>query len=236
MFFEAAKMKQFCQITTIISFMAPAILYAYPIDSEVIYTDMPAERCFDTAKTALSDAKLVNIDVNGNVVQANDTKKRYFVSIRCENENEIIFFAVSGPDNQKRAELMRAVYQEDDDVIDNSDEDDCVLKSDSDDSAWRECDGEGVTILGQISQMVMQHPIIAYESGSLQGKSGPTRSIQNYMDVGDHQIILLSKTEINCTGEMQVTGTLGRIDMGGKAGTKQSYTGWSVQVDKFMCF
>ena len=212
--------------------MTPVMLHANPIDSEVIYSDMSAEECFDTAKTALRDADLVNISVNDNTIQANDNKKRYFASIRCEDENEIIFLAVSGPDGQKRAELMRAIYQEDED----SDEEDCVLKSDSDDSLWRACDGEKVTILGQISQMVMQHPIIAYELGNLDGKSKPARTIQNYMDVGEHQIILLSKTEINCIGEMQIMGTLESIDMGGKAGTKQSYTGWSVQVDEFMCF
>lgn len=224
-------MKRLNFIAIIAVFFIPATLLADPMDSAVIYTDMTLDRCLETAAEALSSADLVDISTEDNLVQGNDKKKRYFASVRCENDHGIILFTVSGPNDAKRAELMQAVYQEDDDVTGSN----CVIQPDSSNSLWVNCDQQEVTILGKVASMVMQHPILSFDLGESEGNH-IARTIQSYMDVGDHQIILLAKTDINCTNDMQVTGTLEHIDLGGKEGTRQSYQGWSVHVKEFMCF
>lgn len=231
-------MKLFRRMAMITLCLTISPSFANPIDTSVIEVDMDAEECLSAARDTLESIDFKSITTTDNVVQGNDKKKRYFATIQCETDKDVVFFAVSGPDKKKRAELMQSLFEEDESSANTNNQTtkvgDCVIKADSTDKLWQQCDGQSATILGKVPRMVMQHPMLAFDL-ELPGNNS-SRTMQSYMDVGGHQIILLTKTEMTCQGELQVKGSLEQIDLGGKKGTKESYQGWAVHVDEFMCF
>lgn len=108
----------------------------------------------------------------------------------------------------------------------------CVLDKNVSSAEWFKCANKQVQITGTPPNMIMQHPMLNMPSFS--AKTKPT--LQSYLNVGSKQIILLSKTRINCFAKMEVFGQLRRISLGGRQGTKNSYKGWSLRVYKYRCF
>ena len=116
----------------------------------------------------------------------------------------------------------------------------CVLDQ-TQPASWSKCDGKMVKMTGSRPQPVeiMQHPmldgpqlLVADEDDNLTLVS----TVQSYLNVGDRQIILLSKYPIECHGEITVVGTLESVSLGGPPRTKGSYKGWSIHVSEDICF
>lgn len=116
----------------------------------------------------------------------------------------------------------------------------CTINEAVSDS-WLDCDDKLVRIKGSLTppQEIMQHPMLdmpLLPSPNMDENSVPKRILQTYMNVGNRQIILLSDTNIDCIGDLEVIGMLEKVSLGGPAGTKSSYEGWSVRVDEYQCF
>lgn len=104
-------------------------------------------------------------------------------------------------------------------------------ESQDDDKDWMRCDGKPVQLTGHSPRMIMQHPRLAPSMVP----PGLPKIYQRYTNVGESQIILLTRTRVKCDGLMKVEGVLNHISLGGKARTKESYTGWSVDVSHIEC-
>jgi hypothetical protein len=79
----------------------------------------------------------------------------------------------------------------------------------------QECIGKYVQVKGLIPEMIHSHPILSSPSG--------IDAIQSYLDIGEQQIIILSQATWDCSGDVEVTGILKEVDMGGSEGTRGSY-------------
>lgn len=94
--------------------------------------------------------------------------------------------------------------------------------------------GKLVEVRGQTPKMVNQHPMMAPPAGP-PGSTGPAMH-QEYLDTAEgSQIIVLTRNPSKCAGAMRVKGTLRAIDLGGPAGTKESYQGWSIDDATIFC-
>jgi len=82
--------------------------------------------------------------------------------------------------------------------------------------------GQNVQLTGRMSQQIMQHPV-----------SGPGHI--HYMDYDGTQIVLYSEKPIRCTEGIIATGRLERVQLGGPAGRKSSYSGYRMEVMDFIC-
>ena len=91
----------------------------------------------------------------------------------------------------------------------------------------QECIDQLVQIKGSVPQMVYSHPILSSPSG--------IDSIQKYLQFGEQQFIILSDSDWNCSGEIQVTGVLKEIDMGGPEGTRGSYRNYYISKSQIQC-
>ena len=91
----------------------------------------------------------------------------------------------------------------------------------------QECIDQLVQIKGSVPQMVYSHPILSSPSG--------IDSLQKYLQVGEQQFIILSDSDWMCTGEIQVTGVLKEIDMGGSEGTRGSYRNYYISKSQIQC-
>ncbi|MFV8752256.1 hypothetical protein ACNOYE_17040 [Nannocystaceae bacterium ST9] len=92
--------------------------------------------------------------------------------------------------------------------------------------SWAACEGQRVLMKGRDPEAVSQHPML---------DGGPDELHQSYLDYEGVEVIVLSKTEVSCPGEMQVIGTLRGITGGGAPGTKESYVGWSLEQAEITC-
>ena len=98
---------------------------------------------------------------------------------------------------------------------------------------WKECVGKQVEVLGQTPKMVYQHPMIA--PVGMPGSAAPTMK-QGYLELSEgNQIIVISKDADSCSGAKRVKGSLRQIDLGGPAGTKESYRGWAIENATITC-
>lgn len=80
--------------------------------------------------------------------------------------------------------------------------------------------------------MVYQHPMIA----PMSMPGGPPTMKQGYLELSQgNQIIVLSRDDDKCSGSKRVKGSLREIDMGGPAGTKESYRGWAIENATITC-
>ena len=91
----------------------------------------------------------------------------------------------------------------------------------------QECIDQLVQIKGSVPQMVYSHPILSSPSG--------IDSVQKYLQVGEQQFIILSDSDWRCSGEIQVTGILKEIDMGGPEGTRGSYRNYYISQSQIQC-
>jgi hypothetical protein len=108
-------------------------------------------------------------------------------------------------------------------------------------TSWLNCNGKRIHINGHLTppQEIMQHPVLdnlQLSPSGFGGKLNIKRTMQNYMNVGQRQIILISDTSIECIDEMEVKGMLENVSLGGEPGTKSSYKGWSIRVSDYHCF
>lgn len=86
-----------------------------------------------------------------------------------------------------------------------------------------------VKLGGKPATAVGQHPVLTGVSGL--GKKG----FQSYLDTKFGQLILVSDQEIKCPGKIKVFGKLEKVSLGGEKGTKSSYDGFVIKVDRFKC-
>ena len=91
----------------------------------------------------------------------------------------------------------------------------------------QECIDELVQINGSVPLMIYSHPILSLPSG--------VDSVQKYLQVGEQQLIVLSNGDWDCSGEVQVTGILQEIVMGGPEGTRGSYRNYYISKSKIQC-
>ena len=99
----------------------------------------------------------------------------------------------------------------------------CPLKS-SAPQTWSVCDGQKVTFVGVPPKMVLAHP-----------NAGGIATKQSYLEVANKQIVVSSSSVPECSGTRIVTGILHRVDLGGAAGTRSSYQGWSLTQAVIVC-
>ena len=98
----------------------------------------------------------------------------------------------------------------------------CTLDTD-----WGRCLEQQVSLSATLPDMLMQHPVLAAPMGE--------DSVQNYITVGERQIIALSSARNSCTKEFLVQGRLKKISLGGPAGTKRSYSNYYLSNTQFLC-
>ena len=92
---------------------------------------------------------------------------------------------------------------------------------------WRDCLEKDVSLSASVPNVVMQHPILAAPMGD--------DSIQNYITVGERQIIALSNIQNPCAKNFVVQGLLKEISLGGPAGTRGSYSNYYLSNTQFVC-
>jgi hypothetical protein len=92
--------------------------------------------------------------------------------------------------------------------------------------SWAACEGARVQMIGRAPEMVGQHPMM---------DGGPDELHQSYLDYDGVEVIVLTKAEVACSGEMLVIGTLRGISGGGAPGTKDSYVGWTLEQAEVTC-
>lgn len=98
---------------------------------------------------------------------------------------------------------------------------------------WKDCAGKEVEVRGQTPKMVYQHPMLA-PINPLGGAQPKVH--QEYLEVTEGtQIVVLTSEPSKCTGAMRVKGKLRAVDLGGPAGTKESYKGWAIDDAKVIC-
>ena len=98
---------------------------------------------------------------------------------------------------------------------------------------WEKCDTKQVKVRGTISPDVMQHPSGLHSA--LQDLTGKTKSYENYVDVGQMQIVVTYKHKISCDSQIDIEGTLDLVSLGGKPGTKSSYKNYWLKASKVRC-
>lgn len=91
----------------------------------------------------------------------------------------------------------------------------------------QECIDQFVQIKGLVPQVMYSHPILSSPSG--------IDSVQKYLQVGEQQFIILSDSDWMCSAEIQVTGILKEIDMGGPEGTRGSYRNYYISKSQIQC-
>jgi hypothetical protein len=104
-------------------------------------------------------------------------------------------------------------------------------------ATWRACDGQRVTLEGEVAKMVHQHPILAVPAELTPDRAD---SEQGYVDVDGVQLIVLTAAPITCEGAVTVEGVLAAVSLGGDDGddggaTKGSYGGWKVSGATVTC-
>lgn len=56
-----------------------------------------------------------------------------------------------------------------------------------------------------------------------------------YFDYNERQIVVYSKTKIDCTGATEITGKVQLVKGGGKEGTRGSYKGYHIVASSWEC-
>ncbi len=103
----------------------------------------------------------------------------------------------------------------------------CTVGADA--ASWKACDGRRTTLAATMTPpgRVTNHPMLTGPAG-MPG----ARSHQDYVDVGDTQVIVLSAKPLACKGALTVTGTLRSIEM---PKGPHTYRGWSIDADAVTC-
>jgi hypothetical protein len=100
----------------------------------------------------------------------------------------------------------------------------CTVKTKLD--LTKNCQGKKVQLKGTLSTQVNAHPDM----------TSPSYRFQNYLDTAFGQVVLISSKNISCAKKkLEVTGILGWKDLGGAAGTRDSYQNAFITVEKFIC-
>ncbi len=100
----------------------------------------------------------------------------------------------------------------------------CVLKTKLD--LTKNCQGKKVQLKGTMATLVTAHPDM----------TTPSYRFQNYLDTAFGQVVLISSKSISCPKKtLEVIGILGWKDLGGAAGTRNSYQNAFVTIEKITC-
>lgn len=99
----------------------------------------------------------------------------------------------------------------------------CAVKTKMD--LTKNCQGKKVQLKGTMATLVTAHPDM----------TTPTYRFQSYLDTAFGQVVLVSGKSISCRKKLEVIGILGWKDLGGAAGTRDSYQNAFVAVEKFTC-
>jgi hypothetical protein len=100
----------------------------------------------------------------------------------------------------------------------------CTVKTKLD--LTKNCQGKKVQLKGTMATLVTAHPDM----------TTPSYRFQSYLDTAFGQVVLISTKSISCPKKtLEVTGTLGWKDLGGAAGTRDSYQNAFITVEKFAC-
>lgn len=93
-------------------------------------------------------------------------------------------------------------------------------------SAWRRCVGKRVRVVGRRAPDIMQHPI---------PPPGLVEEVIDYVDVEGTQIVVVSRSPMECAGEVEITGILREVNLNGREGTKDEYRGYRVEDASSRC-
>ena len=100
----------------------------------------------------------------------------------------------------------------------------CAVKTKLD--LTKNCQGKKIQLKGTLASLVTAHPDM----------TSPSYRFQNYLDTAFGQVVLISGKSIICPKKkIEVTGVLGWKDLGGAAGTRNSYQNAFITVEKFTC-
>jgi hypothetical protein len=99
----------------------------------------------------------------------------------------------------------------------------CAAKT-STPETWATCEGKIVRFIGTGPGIILAHP-----------NAGGADTKQSYLEVGKRQIVVSSPAAPACSGSRVVTGILNKVDLGGAAGTRSSYQGWSITEATITC-
>lgn len=99
----------------------------------------------------------------------------------------------------------------------------CAAKTSAPET-WAPCSGKMVRFVGTAPEVILGHPI-----------AGGSDTKQSYLEVGKRQIVVSSAQVAECSGSRVVTGILNKVDLGGAAGTRSSYQGWSITEAAITC-
>lgn len=99
----------------------------------------------------------------------------------------------------------------------------CAAKT-SAPQTWATCNGKMVRFIGTVPEVILGHPT-----------AGGPDTKQSYLEVGKRQIVVSSTAASACSGSRVVTGILNKVDLGGAAGTRSSYQGWSITEATITC-
>ncbi len=104
-----------------------------------------------------------------------------------------------------------------------------------DPQTWTACDGASVTLAATVATDVMNHPMPPPSFPAEPGEEPPPEKVTSYVDVGDVQIVVQSAAAPECDGEMELTGVITLVDLGGEEGTPDSYRGLRMDAAEVKC-
>jgi hypothetical protein len=102
----------------------------------------------------------------------------------------------------------------------------CMVKTKLD--LTKNCQGKKVQLIGKLATptQITAHPDM----------TSPSYRFQNYLDTALGQVVLISSKNISCSEKkLEAIGILGWKNLGGAAGTRDSYQNAFLQVERFKC-
>ena len=101
-------------------------------------------------------------------------------------------------------------------------------------SAWEQCDGRIVKIVGNKSKMYLQHPTGLHDFFDL--KTGQfKKKFEHYINFAGHEIIVTFEEKIVCEDSVEIEGVVDIVDLGGDAGTKGGYKNVWIKASNMIC-
>jgi hypothetical protein len=192
---------------------------------------MRQSECLKHGEMVLKNLQFLEIKtVENKTIFAQDPP--YYAAILCHAEKETVYITISGKQAVKSNHLLQQIYAYFQHVVIQNNL--CPLTSQN----WQDCDDKTVKLQGYVPapHQILQAPMLTMPNlSTMQQADASSSLLQNYMNVGNRQIILLSPQPITCLSGLEVIGRLQAIDLGGKPNTKSSYKGWAVYVDSVQC-
>ncbi len=100
-------------------------------------------------------------------------------------------------------------------------------------AALNDCAGRFTYLRGRRPLRIHQHPIGLPPLRP--GDSGPAAPRQDYLHIGEVQIVVIHPGNLSCPGPVWTAGPLRAVRLGGKKRTKDSYAGWRLTARYHGC-